>query len=402
MSDSSTSHSADASAVGYYHQGLYALVVLLDGGDEASVSVETADDVVLHDAITSLHQLKHSLGAPATLTVKNDGLWKTLGYWADGPFDGTAEFVFVTCAVAGSDLEVLRNLHGDRTVLLSCLESEANRVNEARRTAKKAGVDLPYSVRALHCERFLQLSPADRKQLVRLMRLTPESFTAADVPNEVADRLRSCVVPAARAHVVERLIEWWDRQIMLSLLGKRQRRITKLELQSRIADLIIEHSRVSLPDQFGDKTPDSLSAEIGGVMEQQIIWVRGKKARIDRAALARWRARNQRNRWLDGDFAAASELNEFDQRLIDAWGDIFHPMREDCEGSGDDECCEQGLKLLDWSHFDAHDSVEPLRPQSPHAFIVQGSLQQLAEEGTVGWHPDYVAMLRLFKSSKAT
>ena len=64
--------SAVDSAVGYYHQGLFALVRLLDAPDNASVSIETDDDVVLHEAITSLHQIKHSRGA-RPLTLKNDG-----------------------------------------------------------------------------------------------------------------------------------------------------------------------------------------------------------------------------------------------------------------------------------------------------------------------------------------
>ncbi len=81
------------------------------------------------------------MGTPPALTVKNDGLWKTIGFWADGPFDGSLEFVFVTCASigAGSELEVLKVPKNDRSILRVALEAEARRVGEERKAAKKAG-----------------------------------------------------------------------------------------------------------------------------------------------------------------------------------------------------------------------------------------------------------------------
>ena len=74
-------HSAVDSAVGYHHQGLFALVRLLDAADNSSVSIETDDDVVLHDGINSLHQIKHTQGSVRPLTLKNDGLWRTIAIW---------------------------------------------------------------------------------------------------------------------------------------------------------------------------------------------------------------------------------------------------------------------------------------------------------------------------------
>lgn len=403
MSDSSTPHSADASAIGYYHQGGYALVVLLDSSDAASVSVETADDVVKHDDITSLHQLKHSMGTPPAVTVKNDGLWNTIGFWADGPFDGSLEFVFVTCASigVGSELEVLKVRYNDRSILLAALEAEARRVGEERKSAKESGEKkLPYAERGAACARFLSLKDAQRKGLVDLMQVTPESFSAADLPTQVARRLQNCVDPNVRSKVVERLIEWWDRQVALSLMGKRKRRLDKLELQIRIHELIVEHSSRGLPNSFQDARPESLEAVIGTIMRQQIIWVKGGKHRVERAALARWRARNQREEWLEGDFAAASELDLFDKRLHEAWCDKFHPMKEDCEGADEDGCCNQGRDLLDWSHLQAFELITPIRENAPHIYIVQGTLQQFAEHGDVGWHPGYEAMLVALKAER--
>lgn len=405
MPEPTPSHSADDSAIGYYHQGGYALVVLLDASDSASVSIETDDDVVVHDSVTSLRQLKHSLGKPPAVTVKNDGLWNTIGFWSDGPFDGSLEFVFVTCAsISGaSELEALKVTGSDRSALLSAMESEALRVAEERKVARDAKADrLPYAERYKACARFMALGARDRRRLVDLMRLTPDSFTAANIADEVSNRLRYSIRHEVRQQIVERLIEWWDRQVALSLMRKRERRISKAELHNRLSDLTIEYSSIGLPNRFQDARPESVTSVTGTVMEQQILWVKGGKHRVDRAAVARWRARNQRDEWLSGDFAAASELELFDQRLLEAWGDKFHPMKEDCDGSAAENCCKEGCKLLDWSHFEAHNAVLPVRPQAPHSYIVQGSLQQFAEEGLVGWHPGFREMLEALKAGKAT
>src|SRR5258708_20874214 len=126
------SHSAVPSALGYYHQGMYALVTLLKGTDGSSVSVETEDDVVQHDAITLLNQLKHSLGTPPPLTLKDDGFWNTIGIWRSGPFDGSVNFIFVTCAsiANGCELAALATPKSDRAALLKAMEAEATRVKD--------------------------------------------------------------------------------------------------------------------------------------------------------------------------------------------------------------------------------------------------------------------------------
>jgi hypothetical protein len=101
---------------------------------------------------------------------------------------------------------------------------------------------------------------------------------------------------------------------------------------------------------------------------------------------------------LDKDFAAAAELKDFDERLTELWGDRFGPMKDDCDGKPPEECCAYGMSLLDWSHDRAHQETISIRPSWSHAFLVRGSMQQLSEEGEIGWHPDYVNKLAALKA----
>jgi len=390
-----SAHTATDSAVGYYHQGLYALVVLLDAGDGARVSVETADDVTLEDGIRSLHQLKHSLDPPASFSIKTDGLWRTLKVWCDAKPRDEEQLVLATCAplMGGSPLEELTRANTPRSAkLLRAFNEEATRVRAERAKPVAPGTDKPYAKRVAGCEAWLALAADRRQALLDKVLLAPSSFTAAQVPEEVSKRLRT-VLPAVRPRLTERLIEWWDRQVVLALLSKRDRWLTKMELLSHIEQLIVEHSSRSLPNDVGNEMPPDLTAEMTGMMVRQIELVSGGPPRVQRAAVARWRARTQRQRWQRDDFAAAGELDEYDRQLMERWNDRFRPMKHDCSSLAEPDCRRKGLELLDWSHLTACSEVPRIRPQWTAEFLVQGSYQQLADERRVGWHPKYEELL---------
>jgi hypothetical protein len=129
------------------------------------------------------------------------------------------------------------------------------------------------------------------------------------------------------------------------------------------------------------------------MMEQQIRLVDGGVARLMRAARARWRARNQRERWIADDAAMAAVIYEYDQHLLEEWEDKFGPMCDDCAILGSDEHKKAGLTLLDWAHSHAPLELRPIEEGWESNYLVQGSYQQLAEELTVGWHPKYRELL---------
>ena len=105
----SSKQDATDSAVGFYYQALFALLLLLDADDGGVVSVETGDDIQVSVSNPRLFQLKHSR-APRPLTEKNDGFWKTLGTWMPKLSSSPLQFVFVTCAqVANGSLLVPRS-----------------------------------------------------------------------------------------------------------------------------------------------------------------------------------------------------------------------------------------------------------------------------------------------------
>lgn len=396
METATNKHSAVPAALGYYHQSLYGLVALLDADDDESVSIETADDVELHGKVPTLHQIKSSQGKTASLTDKCVPLWKTLCIWCTSQFRDTAQFLLVTQARIStrSCLQPLTFSGSDRSTVCDALQKIAREVLETRKQQKKDGKRLSFKSLAPGCKAFLSLKRRKQEHLLSRIQIRPSSFATADIPAVVAERLRTVLPPDIRILAVERLIEWWDRRIALGLLRQSPRFVSKLELQHRVHEIVSTLHPDSLPDDFGSEVPESIESELGGIMEQQIELVDGGADRIKLAALARWRARNQRERWLTENLAMASALTAFDSSLTESWEYLFKATKHDSRESSDDEKRKRGRDLLDWSQTKAPSEVPPLRHNWTKPYLVQGSFHELADGNIVGWHPDYDALLQ--------
>ena len=395
---------ATDSYVGYIHQGRYALVALLESPEADAVSVETDDDVVLEGRDVTLSQLKHSLGTPPDLTLANVGFWKALRIWAEREVAADASsapvatrYCFVTVAdiaegdaLASAAQGVGRSPSGDQT-LVDALTAEAQRVVNERAAPRPSGVAAPHVDRAAGCQAFLALSPQQRLGLVTRMTILPRSFRIIDVEARIAAKLDGIARADVRPRLAERLVEWWDGQVARALTGRRDRRIAKEEVAGRTNDLLIEYREDSLPDHFSILRPTSEELAEGRAsnIARQVELVRGGGRRVDRAVVARWRARGQRERWLLEDVSRVTILEQFDDRLKEAWADRYGPMCDDCASAGEDERCEHGLRLLDWAHSGARIEVPPPRRDWPFGYYAHGMLQQFADDLEVGWHPAF-------------
>ena len=189
---------ATGPAVGYYYQGLFALLLLFEQEDDGLVSVETGDDIQQGGpASPRLTQLKHSIGSPPPLTEKNDGFWKTVGFWIRQlSTTPNVTFAFVTCAELGADT-VLRGLtdeDGGATLsdVVAVLDAEAERVVAAVAAAKKnpkPGKPLPFALRLPGCEAYLALAPAQRQDFLSRLRVYGAAPSAMDIESAVVERL---------------------------------------------------------------------------------------------------------------------------------------------------------------------------------------------------------------------
>jgi C-terminal domain 7 of the ABC-three component (ABC-3C) systems len=382
-------HSAVDSTLGYAYQTLYALVVLLRAGDDESVSLELTDDVTLHHnpAVLSASeetrfQLAHSIRSKVPeLKLNSTKLWKTLAIWAD-EYNSAERYFLVTCAPICADLQPLC-CDTDRSALLLLLQEEAQRVIDEN----QKGVH-EHKERLHGCTAFLGVPTPQRIDLLAHIRLCGESPNIREIDAVLDAELRNVARPERRKLLVFRLREYWMHRACLSLTKELPPRIPKAELQQRIEELAATVNGTGLPDDYAAvRAPEE--AEEPDMMRRQIDLVNGGNSRIVRARSARWKSRNQRQRWMEDDVSMARRLNEFDQKLIDAWSDRHAPMCDDTLRAREVEKQRAGCGLLDWSHNEA-----PLWPIAigtavAPTYVTQGTYQDLADRLLVGWHPNY-------------
>lgn len=203
-----TSHSADASALGFYYQSFFALKTLIAlGGDDSAVAIERADDVELQQGgLALLFQLKHSMSAtPTAITISSRALWRSLKVWIDVlPKLSLSQTLFHLVTVgpiaSTSPLEVLKTASGDRKPLAAALVAEAERVIAERQAAALAGKALPHADRFEGCAAFLALTATARLNLLRRIRCEPGSLPIDQMEGQIASLL-TLIKPGDRAEV---------------------------------------------------------------------------------------------------------------------------------------------------------------------------------------------------------
>lgn len=403
-----STHSAVDTVLGFRYQELYALLLLWrETDDDAQVFIETLDDVVLVvNGQTLLEQLKHSLAIkPTPLTIKSVSLWKTLKVWIDilPEVELTqTRFNLVSVADLATDslLKLLLEDRFDRTDLLIALEQEAERVQLEREVAKAAQVrnsssttsaarakDLPHTTRAPGCEAFLNLTDDTRAKLINKISLKPGELNIKNIEQSLAD-CQSSVTARHRAIVAQRLVEWWDRQVLHSMCGMRKKGITRFELIQRHMTIVSELELDQFTNPFETATPP-FSHLPSGMIDKQISLVNGSTGDLKRAIREEWRARETRSIWSIENPARRDQIAKYDDRLVEEWCDRHTELCEDCDDAVEEMICVKGLKLLKWSHYKAPNDLEAIAATVVAPYYVRGSYQVLSIVGRVGWHPEF-------------
>lgn len=380
--------------LGFAHQFLSALILLLGAEDDESVSIELSDDVTIHHGsdganktVETRYQVSHTLNSsPSELTLKSVKLWKTLAIWAS-EFSRLERYLLLTCAPVGSDLACLVG-DSDRTALQQSLIGEANLViSEVEAKTHKHTDRLP------GCREFLKLSSLDQMALLQRITIIGNSANVTDTDRQLSEIFRNTIRPDNRQLLIDRIREYWVNRVLKSLTNELPRIISKVEIQEFIEEMVPAITGTALPDDFGelDPTPD---IETPNMMRRQIELVNGGWSRVARARVAHWRSRNQRDRWMADDITSRNVLDSFDRKLVERWEDRHAPMRHDTKDSNEEEKQKQGRALLDWSHIDAPACLINLGSRTPPPSLIQGTFQDLANRLNIGWHPEYEALLK--------
>lgn len=394
------SHSAVNAALGFYYQSLYGLLsVVRASHDDAAVCLERLDDVeILTNGQSLLSQLKHSLSKkPAAVTLSSIALWKTLKAWIDvlpavSLNDTRFQLVTVAPLPSGSPLAVLLDDLLPRTDLLALLQEEAQRVVDEHLAGIKAKKQPPpHADRFSSCAAYLELNDAIRQKLLSKISVQPAASNINEIQKDIANELKH-FPPESREAITQKLMEWWDLQVVYSFCDKRDRAISMLEVQQKVAEISGDLEREELLADFqfvkppDDHTPPSM-------ISRQLQLVAGTRTEIQAAERDEWRARSQRHKWLSERIDMAVRIDLYDQLLVEAWGDKYYVMVDTHANSTEDAKRASGLEVFRWSFSQAHTQLPPFARNWNTSYYVGGSYQVLAVEQKVGWHPDYKVLL---------
>lgn len=394
MIDRKSDFNAPDSAAGYFYQARLALLECLRyiyGESGVEVAIERFDDVSFEkdgDALELL-QTKHHIARRGDLTDASADLWKTLRVWAeavkaDPSLPGRTRFGLITTGAApeGSAASFLRPA-GQPPVARDPEKAEALLIAAA---AISTNAVLKQAFNA-----FQSLAPEMRRALVSAVEVLDRAPVLADLGSEIEKELKALAPRGKHAAARELLEGWWWPRIFKALQAGETIPIT--ELEAKIDDIREMMKRDALPvDMEGAEPPsEDLAAFDEMIFVRQLRSVGTGDNRIQFAKRDYYRAFTQRSKWARLNLLFDGEMSRFEKTLVEEWEPRFYKMCDDLGDESDAMVVQRaGHELYHWVETQAR---FPFRNVTAR-FISVGSYHMLANEVRMGWHRDYLTLLK--------
>ncbi|WP_141723090.1 ABC-three component system protein [Micromonospora matsumotoense] len=395
---SSGEHNASGSMVGYLYQADWCLLELIRRGPDRpdlAISLEMHDDVAWDEGGTprELLQTKHHLNSNAGLGDKDKDLWKTVLVWinAGSPGDSHGPRLGLVSTSVAADDSAAGLLRPD----------ERRKTDEALRRLDKAAAESTNEVTKKAREKYLALTPAERGAFVERIFVLDRAPRIGDVESELRKALWNAL-PTDHEDMFMGLVWKWWHGVSLDMLQGRRSGITAAAARAEIAGIRNRFGDDDLPTtvELADvDTKGVLLAHENSPFVHQLRWVRCNSVNLRKAIIDYYRAVEQTVAWVDDDLIGLHELKRFEEELRDEWERHFADMVEDLgESASDDEKIAVGKNLLRQLRDSTSVSV---RPKYNDAFFARGKRHELADRGSVGWHPDFQALMENLMISTA-
>ncbi|MGW5216150.1 ABC-three component system protein [Streptomyces sp. NPDC004051] len=390
---SQVSHDASASALGYLYQAKWALLELLRGSSErpdGAISLELHDDVAweVADRPVDLLQTKFHPRSTRMLGDRDDDLWRTIRSWMDTHDPGDADGPWLTLVTTQKAREdsaaaALRGASREPAVALRRLEA--------------AAADSESKVTAEARARFLALPVRERTAFVERMRVIDGTLGIDDLDQAVRQLLRSGLPADGRpqAAFMEQLWAWWYDQAV-EMLQKRRTSVSVEAVYRRVAQIRDDYTADRLPTLVERGDWRAAQREGADYSEQcfvhQLRWVNLGRPELEKAMMDYYRAYNQAIAWVDSDLIALDELERYQEELVDEWERLFARMARRLPANASEQDRQDAGEELLWQVLDS--VTVKIRDQYDQIFFHRGQHHCLADEGRVGWHPEFVQRVK--------
>ena len=114
--------------------------------------------------------------------------------------------------------------------------------------------------------------------------------------------------------------------------------------------------------------------------------------RIFHAIRDYFRAFEQRSRWIREELLFVGQLDRYEDQLFEDWEVLFEVMREKL-GQDAAEDVKKGAAQILYERFETG-ALLSIRSDFIEPFVARGTYHILADNQRVGWHPEFVELLR--------
>jgi len=384
--------SASGSALGYLAQVEYALLIALqrmDTDDGFRMSLETVDDITfeVEGQPQELWQTKHHVERQGSLGDASPDLWKTLHNWIETSGERSACFLYTTAA---AKVDTAAGLLGPIRSREQVVAAREKLDAVARAAGNVASAD--------YYERYLSLNETQRTGLLDRVIVLGVAVTGEQITGQLVATVRKATVHQRRGPLVDRLRGWWHGRAMVHLTRVTRGEADWIDIRE-IEDqlhLIAQSLRDdNLPLDY-DNEPEPTSDEVAAddrVFVEQLQMILLHHERIRQAVYDHNRAFLQRSRWQREQLLAIGEIDTYDRRLMEEWKRVFLPLEE--PDAGDVVSDDDKRKFARTTYARLQERTLPeIRAEVRSGYIPLGSLHILADRLQIGWHPDWLDLLK--------
>ena len=384
--------SAAGSALGYLAQVEYALLIALQRMDtdvSLRLSLETVDDITFEvdGQPRELWQTKHHVSRQGSLGDASPDLWKTLHNWIESSDEGSACFLFTTAtAPSDSAAGLLRVMRGSHDLIA------------ARDKLDVVALAAGNASSARYYQRYLSLTKEQRLALLRRVTVLDGAVDAAELTDRLVGAVRKSAVAQRRLPLIERLRGWWHARAMSHLTRIAQGESDWIDLEEIEERLLLIAQSLrddNLPLDY-DYQPKPTAREVSDddrIFVEQLKIVLLHHDRIRQAVYDHNRAFLQRSRWQREQLLAIGEIDAYDRRLIEEWNRVFLPIDEPFDDGETSDADKQHSARQLYAALQQR-ALPEIRSEVRSGYIPFGSLHILADRLQIGWHPDWVDLLK--------
>jgi len=379
---------ASASMLGYLYQVRYGLYISLeklldvDDPDQFNVSIEKLDDIGFDKEGTATELLQTKFhGKPGNLTNRSPDIWKTIRVWVESIKNKKIELGRVLLT-----LVTTQSLTTDTIASYLSVGNERNPDKALELMVKICTED--NAANANGYKAFQTLSKAEKQALVHSIYFVGKSDDLLQIRSKINRFGRQSVSYEAVEAFVDRLEGVWFKWCIEKLSQNPSGVINLGMLQDLIDKLRPEYSQTNLPAEFADKLPDIITIDEDlRLFIQQLRLFNAPKNMIELAIINYYRAFEQRTKWSVDGLLNPGELSQYDRKLCEQWKEqqSFLEAMEIIENEQDK--LRYSVKLYQQCFSKG---VVPIRHDFTEAYVSKGSYQLLADQLTIGWHPDYL------------